>query len=80
MWNMKVKEPSVGEEGYADQISVDYSCDTSIRFFHAYAGGEWRHMKIENSDQMDMARLAFEAVKVYVGWKGDRLTFARYFK
>jgi C1A family cysteine protease len=80
MWNLKVHEPSDGEEGYADQISVDYSCVSSFRFLHAYAGGKWRHMKIGDSDQMEIAKLAIEANKVYVGWKDDQLTFVRCYK
>lgn len=80
MWDLKVQKPSEGDEGYADQISVDYSCESSVRFLHAYSGGQWRHMKIGDEAQMGIASLAIEASKVYVGWKDDQLTFVRCYK
>jgi C1A family cysteine protease len=80
MWDLKVQKPSEGSEGYADQISVDYTCESSIKFFHAYADGQWRHMKIDDETQMEIASLAIESSKVYVGWKDDQLTFVRCFK
>ena len=43
MWDIKVQEVSDSEEGYADQISIDYSFISSDRLLHAYAGNKWRH-------------------------------------
>jgi C1A family cysteine protease len=82
MWDMKVpaREPDGVKEGYADQISIEYSCESSVRVLNAYAGGEWRQCQKTDADLMEIAKLAFGASKVYVGWKGSQLIFMRCFK
>ena len=80
MWNMELNLPNGEEEGYADQISIDYSFVSSTRTLHAYANGKWRHKQLNDADFAGIAMLAIEASKVFVGWKDDQLTFIRCFK
>jgi len=80
MWNIKVKTAEEEEDGFAEQISIEYSWISSEGILCAYAGGNWRHIQISNEDMTGIARLVFDASKVYIGWKGDQLTFVRCYK
>jgi C1A family cysteine protease len=80
MWDMTVKPVEIVEEGYADEISIDYSFASSTQVLHAYANGKWRHKQLKDADSTGIAALAIAAGKVYVGWKDDQLTFIRCYK
>jgi len=78
MWNMVV--PTAAGQGYADYILVDYSFTSTYRVLWAYAGGAWRHRKINDAQVAGIAKVAMEATRIDVWWSDGNLNFIRCWK
>jgi len=79
------KTPAIGMvtaagSGKASHALVDYSFTSTYRILWAYAGGAWRHRKINDAQVAGIAKVAMEATRIDVWWSNGNLNFIRCWK
>ena len=67
--------------GTAQHILVDHYFTGSLRRLWVFAGGQWPHVNITNTEEQGLAQVAYASDRVDASWDGsNKLTMVRCLK